>query len=248
MPGPHPPTYTPETAIVQCRTLEEDEATYCGKPATEGYPCPERCKVHQQQYRTMYRKYKEAAKHVDEVKQSGSIPSTHEIELYDELEVVLTKINFVRKYIEAVRVERTGRRIHSSRFFLKSTFISPSKQSPMLIVTFLLYCIYVVDDGHNIRLKLLGKEMVHAADTIRSLENRAYVLYTKRNPIPEWAKRMQHTAQKNKPEASDEELLRSVAAFDPSQISLAGRPRLMIEDSKDAGKEDDDLIDMETRA
>lgn len=90
--------------------------------------------------------------------------------------------------------------------------------------------------------------MVHAADTIRFLENRAYVLYTKQNPIPEWAKGMQRKAERNKPEVSDEELLRSVVAFDPSQISLAGRPtRLMIEDSKDAGREDDDLIDMEMR-
>jgi len=137
MPGPHNPS-TPETAITQCRTLEEDEATHCGKPATEGYPCPERCKIHQQQYRTMYCKYKEAAKHVDEVKQSGSIPTTHEIELYGKLEVVLKKINFVRKYIEAVRVERTGRRIHGTRFFLKSAFISSSKQSPMLTVTFFI--------------------------------------------------------------------------------------------------------------
>ena len=126
MPGPHhPPTRTLETAIAQCRTLEEDEATYCGKPATEGYP--ERCKVHQQQYRTVYCKYKEAAKLVDEVKQSGTIPTAHEIELNDELEVVLKKIKFMRTYIEAVRVERTGRRIHGSRFFLKSTFISPLK-------------------------------------------------------------------------------------------------------------------------
>jgi len=137
MPGPHNPS-TLETAITQCRTLEEDEATHCGKPATEGYPCLERCKIHQRQYRTMYCKYKEAAKHVDEVKQSGSIPTTHEIELYGKLEVVLKKINFVRKYIEAVRVERTGRRIHGTRFFLKSAFISSSKQSPMLTVTFFI--------------------------------------------------------------------------------------------------------------
>lgn len=136
MPRPHNPS-TPETAIAQCRTLEEDQATPCGKPATEGYPCPERCKVHQKQYRTMYFKYKEAANHVDEVKQSGSISTTHEIGLYNKLEVVLKKINFVRKYIEAVRVERTGRRIHGSRFFLKSTFIS-LKLSPMLIVTFFI--------------------------------------------------------------------------------------------------------------
>lgn len=85
----------------------------------------------------MYFKYKEAAKHVDEVKQSGSISTTHEIGLYNKLEVVLKKINFVRKYIEAVRVERTGRRIHGSHFFLKSTFIS-LKLSPMLIVTFFI--------------------------------------------------------------------------------------------------------------
>jgi hypothetical protein len=73
----------------------------------------------------MYCKYKEAANHVDEVKQSGSIPTTHEIELYIELEAVLKKVKFVRKYLEAIRVERTGRRIHGSRFFLKSAFVSP---------------------------------------------------------------------------------------------------------------------------
>jgi len=71
----------------------------------------------------MYCKYKNAAKHVDEVKQSGTIPTTHEIELYVELDAVLNKVKFVRKYIEAIRVERTGRRIHGSRFFLTSAFV-----------------------------------------------------------------------------------------------------------------------------
>jgi len=113
----------------------------------------------------------------------------------------------------------------------------------------LKYFIYLVDEGHKRRLELLEKEMVHAADTIRSLESRVYVLYTRKNPIPEWAKSMQEEAHKNKPDVSDEELLRSVTTFDPSQISLAGKlPRLMIEDSKGTGNEDDDLIDMEMRA
>jgi hypothetical protein len=100
-------------------TLDEDEITRCNSPATEGYPHVERCKAHHTQYVHMYKKYKDAAKLVDEVAKGGEIPTKEQIAQYTDVSVVLEKARFLRRYIEAIRVERTGRDIHSRRFFLK---------------------------------------------------------------------------------------------------------------------------------
>jgi hypothetical protein len=108
---------------VECFTLEEDEMTRCNQPATEGNP--RRCKVHQAQYRTMYKKYKDASKVVDDIKSGSDIPTKEQIERYADLDTTLKKARWVRKYLESIRVERTGRDIHSKRFFLKGG-LSPS--------------------------------------------------------------------------------------------------------------------------
>ena len=221
-----------EATSSQCHTLDEDEITRCDQPATEGYPHPERCKVHQEQYRTMYMKYKEAAKLVDEVKQSDSIPSEGQIERYVDLDKVLIKIKYVRKYIESIRIEKTGRDLHGRRFFLKSAFFSH-------FVGKRLHFSSSVDDGHKRRLKLLEKEMIRANGTIRALESRAYKLYIQANPIPEWAKVTQSDTDGKGPCSSVEEFLDSLAAFEPSQTLSA---------TEDLGKEDADLIDMTLRA
>jgi len=123
-----PPKAKPRV-IIACQTLDEDEITRCGEPATEGYPTPERCRVHHAQYRTMYKKYKDASKVVDEIKQGGEIPSKDAIGRYKSVSQLLEKSRLVRKYVEAIRIERTGRDIHSRRFFLKSkskTFLDRS--------------------------------------------------------------------------------------------------------------------------
>ncbi|KAF9233643.1 hypothetical protein BU15DRAFT_79892 [Melanogaster broomeanus] len=152
---PKPRSYPP----MQCLTLEEDEMTRCGRPATEGYPKPERCKAHHGQYRNMYKKYKDASKVVDGVKQGAELPTKEQINRYTDWHLALEKARWVRKYVEALRVERAGRDIHQRRFFLK------------------------VDDGHKMRLKLLKKEMVKAVDALDGLQARAFKLYMPESPL-----------------------------------------------------------------
>jgi len=116
--SPDPPKAKPRS-IIACQTLDEDEITRCGQPATEGYPTPERCRVHYAQYRTMYKKYKDASKVVDQIKQGGEIPGKDAIDRYTNVSQLLEKSRLVKEYVEAIRIERTGRVIHSKRFFLK---------------------------------------------------------------------------------------------------------------------------------
>jgi hypothetical protein len=112
-------TTSPNKPLPLCLTLEEDEMTRCEKPATDGHPLPIRCKQHQAQYVKMYKKYKDAAKVVDDIKRGGSIPTKEQLSRYTDVEVPLEKARFMRKYVEAIRVEKMGRDIHSRRFFLK---------------------------------------------------------------------------------------------------------------------------------
>lgn len=93
--------------------------TRCKKPATHGHPPFIRCKEHQAQYVAMYKKYKEAAKLVDDIKHGQSIPTPAQIAGYSKVGMALEKARFMRQYVEAIRVERVGRDIHTRRFFLK---------------------------------------------------------------------------------------------------------------------------------
>lgn len=110
------------TYSLQCLTLEEDEITRCGQLATEGYPRPERCKVHHGQYRVLYKKYKDASKVVDDVKGGAELPTKEQIGRYTDWHAALEKSRWVRTYLEAIRVEKAGRTIHQKRFFLKGEF------------------------------------------------------------------------------------------------------------------------------
>ena len=112
------PTRT-EVPPAQCLTLEEDELTRCGQPATAGHPKPSRCKVHHGQYRVLYKKYKDASTVVDKVKHKAKLPTKEQIGRYTDWRAALEKARWVRKYLEAIRVEKTGREIHQKRFFLK---------------------------------------------------------------------------------------------------------------------------------
>ena len=107
--------------------MEEDEMTRCGRPSvTKG-----RCKVHHDQYVTLYIKYKDASKVVDEIRQGQQLPTAEQISHYADWHVPHDKARWVRKYLEAIRKERTGRDLHSRRFFLKGTlviFMYPSRQ------------------------------------------------------------------------------------------------------------------------
>jgi len=103
----------------QCLTLLEDGITRCCQPATEGHPKPERCKKHHTQYRILYKKYKDASKVVDDVKGGAELPTREEIGRYTDWHAVLEKVDWMCDYLEAVRVEKAGREIHSKRFFLE---------------------------------------------------------------------------------------------------------------------------------
>ncbi|KAG2143586.1 hypothetical protein DEU56DRAFT_242503 [Suillus clintonianus] len=153
-----------DSATISCLTLE-DETTRCNQPATEGFPHPERrCKVHQAQYLTMYKKYMNASKDVDNIRSGGEIPTKEQIQLYTDLHATLEKACWVRKYLESIRVERTGRNIHQRRFFLK------------------------VDYGHKIRLEVLAKEMAKAVEILNSLQARVLDLRTANNVGCDWMK------------------------------------------------------------
>lgn len=105
--------------VKMCLTLEVDEMTRCNLPASHGQH-RERCRKHHAQYIDMYKKYKESAKVVDQIRLGASIPTKEEIDRYMEVKRALDKAREVRRYVEAIRVEKTGRDIHGRRFFLKS--------------------------------------------------------------------------------------------------------------------------------
>lgn len=148
-----PPT-PPSTPKIQCYTLLEDEMTRCGEPATSGRPGERRCKVHHAQYITMCKKYKAASHTVDEIKNSGQFPSSSEILAMKDRSEVLRKLKWLDSYVEAIRVERYGRKIHSGRFFLK------------------------MDTGHKTRINILAKEMERANDLRKKLGRQAFALET----------------------------------------------------------------------
>ncbi|KAF8429445.1 hypothetical protein L210DRAFT_3508516 [Boletus edulis BED1] len=83
------------TSPTKCLTLEEDEVTRCGHTATEGYPKPDRCKVHHGQYRTLYKKYKDASKVVDDVKNGAELPTKEHIGRYTDWHASLEKARWV---------------------------------------------------------------------------------------------------------------------------------------------------------
>ena len=116
--NPDPPKA--KLPIIACQTLDMDEVTRCGKPATQGNSTPKRCRVHQKQYRKLCGKYKDASKVVDEIRKGGQMPSKDDIARYTSVPQLLEKSRLVRKFVEANRIERTGRGIHGRRFFLKS--------------------------------------------------------------------------------------------------------------------------------
>lgn len=107
------------TFPLQCLTLEEDGITQCGQLPTEGDPKSDRCKVHHRQYLTLCKKYKEASKDVDDVRNGAKLLTKEQICRYTDWNAALEKARWVREYLEAIRVEKTGREIHQKRFFLK---------------------------------------------------------------------------------------------------------------------------------
>ncbi|KAG9311916.1 hypothetical protein JVU11DRAFT_8177 [Chiua virens] len=143
----------------RCLTLEEDEMTRCDQLATEAYPDPNRCKVHHGQYHILYKKYKDAQQVVDDLQREVDLFAKVQIGCYTDWHSAFEKAQWVRMYLDAVRVEQRGREIHEKRFFLK------------------------VDDRHRDRLKLLEGEMIRAIDTFDALQKRACELYKGALPV-----------------------------------------------------------------
>ncbi|KAG2744884.1 hypothetical protein P692DRAFT_201105309, partial [Suillus brevipes Sb2] len=149
----------------------------------------------------------------DNIKSGRELPTKEQILRYTDLHFTLDKARWVRKYLESIRVERTGRNMHQKRFFLK------------------------VDDGHNIRLKVLAKKMVEAVDTLNDLQARALDLYIANNPDSKWMKPVQSPNFDYDP-ISTEEIVES------AQRTLSVSEKSM----RSSALADEDLIDLEHRA
>ncbi|KAG8216307.1 hypothetical protein J3R82DRAFT_6373 [Butyriboletus roseoflavus] len=202
-----------DTYSLPCLTLEEDEITRCGQVATQGYPKPERCKVHHGQYRVMYKKYKEASKVVDDVKGSANLPTKEQIGRYTDWHAALEKSRWVRKYLEAIRVEKAGRHIHQRRFFLK------------------------VDDGHRRRLKLLEREMIKAVDVLDALQKRAFELHQHNDTLHAMNDQARSTAEvdlENQSKQTTEEVLQNLSRY---HVPQQWETEDLIDMSLRAGKE-----------
>ncbi|KAG1845374.1 hypothetical protein C8R48DRAFT_443744 [Suillus tomentosus] len=208
---------------ILCSTLEEDETTCCDQPPTEGF---ERCEVHQAQYRTMYKKHKDASKVVDDIK-SGTmeLPTKEQIQCYTDLHLTLNKARLVRKYLESIRVERTGRGMHQRRFFLK------------------------IDDGHKDRLKFLEKKMRKAVDVLSNLQARALNLHIVNKPGSEWIKPVQSPNDFDDEPISTERIIEAAQRTLPKDRKNSTCP--LSASKKSMGSSalaDEDLIDLEHRA
>jgi hypothetical protein len=71
----------------------------------------------------MLKTYKDASLVVDEM-ETVHIPTRSEVWKMETLDGTLQEAKRIRRYVEAIRKEKTGREIHSKRFFLKSTWLS----------------------------------------------------------------------------------------------------------------------------
>ncbi|KAJ7146613.1 hypothetical protein C8R44DRAFT_973341 [Mycena epipterygia] len=160
-------TSGPRTSA-KCSTLLDDEMTRCSEIPTHGSPV-ERCRVHDEQYRTMTKRYKDAQKFVDETLGGSLIPTKADVLAYTSIPIILAKARLLKKYVNAIREERMGRDIHHKRFFLK------------------------VDDGHKIRIKVLAKQMTEGVEIRDSLEARALELHKGEHPAKNWIEEFQTT-------------------------------------------------------
>ncbi|KAJ7438444.1 hypothetical protein FB451DRAFT_1060252 [Mycena latifolia] len=133
---------------------------------THGHPI-ERCRLHHEQYRTMTKRYKDAQKFVDETLAGALIPSKEEVQSYTSIPTILEKARRMKKYVNAIREERTGRDIHHKRFFLK------------------------VDSGHKMRINVLAKQMTVGVEIRDALEAQAMALHMKDHPAENWMEEFQ---------------------------------------------------------
>ncbi|KAJ6541632.1 hypothetical protein B0H19DRAFT_1212808 [Mycena capillaripes] len=193
----------PRAVPARCTTLLEDEMTRCSETPTHGNPI-ERCLVHYQQYRTVTQRYKEAQKFVDETLAGALIPTKEELRAYTSVPTILQKARLMKKYVNAIREERTGRDIHHKRFFLKD--------------------VVSVDDGHKIRIKLLAKQMTEGVEIRDALEARAMVLHMEHHPAQYWMEERSNYLLVHSPHREHDERKAAVNA-DDDLITLELRHR-----------------------
>ncbi|KAG9311911.1 hypothetical protein JVU11DRAFT_8172 [Chiua virens] len=213
------PTFV-DTYSHLCLTLKKGQSTRCDQLATEGHTYPNRCKVHHGQFRILCEKYKNAQEVVDALKQEANLPTKEQMSRYTDWRAALEKAQWVRKYLEALRVERRGLEIHEQRFLLR------------------------VDDGHRHRLRMLEEEMITAIVTLNALHERACELY--KDTVPA----LRDLAQSKVEEKWQKESHRSIKELvectrNPdvfTQASLAAPAPPLILPMSEIG--DEDLIDM----
>ncbi|KAH6918083.1 hypothetical protein BKA70DRAFT_1246142, partial [Coprinopsis sp. MPI-PUGE-AT-0042] len=111
------------SAIVPCSALEEDLSTVCGVPivnrqgrrASDSVPM---CPAHREQYRQSYGLYTDAKNRAQKIIDGcWMIPSLEEIDMMTDISCIEERQKWVGCYIEALRDERKGRKVHSIRFF-----------------------------------------------------------------------------------------------------------------------------------
>ncbi|KAH6918078.1 hypothetical protein BKA70DRAFT_7862 [Coprinopsis sp. MPI-PUGE-AT-0042] len=214
--GPGPP----------CYTLLEDEMTRCGEVATVGRHDERRCKMHHSQYITMYKKYKSAGEKVDSIKNAGHFPNLTEIRKMKDRSEVIQKLKWLASYVEAIRIERYGRKIHSGRFFLKA------------------------DAGHKTRINILAKEMEKANQLRKELAKQALDLHAVDHPEAKWT----HPWETNTNIASEmqEDFDKTRAGFSASEFTTRrSKPSVSGDGSvpgQTEGGEDTDLIELAIHA
>jgi hypothetical protein len=69
----------------------------------------------------MTKKYKDASKVVDAIRGGRDIPTFGQIASYKDFQATIDKARWMRRYLEAIRTERTGRQLQTKRFFLKGS-------------------------------------------------------------------------------------------------------------------------------
>jgi len=106
-------------------------------------------------------------------KHGAELPTEEEIGQYTDWHVVLEKVSWVCDYLEAIRVEKSGREIHQKRLFLEGEYLSAEIISDEIVLTWSPSA----DDGHKHCLELLERKIVRAEDILDALQRRADELY-----------------------------------------------------------------------
>lgn len=164
----------PTPSQTLCMALNDDEdETRCTQPPTDGPLNQARCRIHHGQYCKLTKRYKDASKVVDEIWTGRTLPTKAGIETYQDYRSTLDEARIMRRYLEAIRVEKRGREIHHRRFFLKGEQLRARSSIRSCII---------VDDGHRRRLKVLEKQMAFALDLLGPLESKAFSLHTPSDP------------------------------------------------------------------